>query len=114
MSSIGSEGGGRPQVPEIIRPGPDAEKALNIAEDAQRKKEKPATPVERLEARVDSHIAELRDDKSKLQDEIRWLRTNEITHLREDIRQRIVSEVPTARHRLPKGQCRHFGYNALN
>jgi hypothetical protein len=32
----------------------------------------------------------------------------------EGIRQRIVSEVPTARHRLPKGQCRHFGYNALN
>ena len=40
----------------------------------------------RYEARVDSHIAELKRDKQRLEEEVHWLRLQEIHHLREDVR----------------------------
>jgi hypothetical protein len=74
MSSIKPEAGEDPKPPEIIRPGPDAQPPENVRPP----KERPPTPTDRLEARADRHIEELRKDKQRLQDEI--------AHLRADLR----------------------------
>ncbi len=86
MAAAGEAAGGDPHVPEVIRPGPDAEKSLDLAADVQRKKEKLPSPTERYEARVDSYIAELKRDKQQLQEEVNRLRTQEIPRLTEDVR----------------------------
>jgi hypothetical protein len=86
MSSHESEAGDQPHAPEIIRPGPDAQPPLNVAEDAQQRKEKLPSLGVRLEARIDAHIAELKDDKQILREENHFLRFNEVAHLREDVR----------------------------
>ncbi len=52
----------------------------------RRKKEKLPSPSERLEARVDSYIAELKRDKLHFQAEVQRLRIYEIHHLRDDVR----------------------------
>ena len=70
----------------MIRPGPDAEKPLDIAVDARRKRGSLPSPTERLEARVDSYIAELKDDKRRFQEEVHHVRIHEIHHLRDDVR----------------------------
>ena len=82
MSSSQLEPAGVAPVPDVIRPGPDAEKPLDLGADARRKKEKLPTPTERLEARVDSYIAELKGDKQRIQAEIHQVRVSEIRHLR--------------------------------
>ncbi len=46
----------------------------------------PPRPHVRYEARVDSHIAELKGDKQRLEEEVNRLRIQEIRHLREDAR----------------------------
>lgn len=86
MPSAESEAGGQTPAPDVILPGPDAEKPLDLAAGAQRKKEKLPSPSERLEARVDSYIAELKGDKLRFQTEVHHLRIHEIHHLRDDIR----------------------------
>jgi hypothetical protein len=57
MATAESEAGGKSGAPDVILPGPDAEKPLDLAAVARRKKEKLPSPSERLEARVDSYIA---------------------------------------------------------
>jgi len=86
MPSAESEAGGQIHAPDVILPGPDAEKPLDLAAGAQRKKEKLPSPTERLEARVDSYIAELKGDKLRSQTEVHRLRIHEIHHLRDDVR----------------------------
>jgi hypothetical protein len=86
MPSTESEAGGNPQAPDVILPGPDAERPLDLTVGAQRKKEKLPSPSERLEARVDSYIAELKGDKLHFQAEVQRLRIHEIHHLRDDVR----------------------------
>jgi hypothetical protein len=86
MSSSESEPSSPPPAPGVIRPGSDAEKPLDLGADVQRKKEKLPSPAERLEARIDSYIAELKIDKDRLQAENHQIRTFEIHHLRVDVR----------------------------
>jgi hypothetical protein len=86
MASTESEAGERFPAPELTLPGPDAERPLDLAAGAQRKKEKLPSPSERLEARVDSYIAELKRDKVHFQTEVHRLRIHEIHHLRDDVR----------------------------
>jgi hypothetical protein len=86
MSSSEKGAAGEQPAPSVIRPGPDAEKPLDLAADARRKKEKLPSPTERLEARVDSYIAELKGDKLRFQAEVRHVRIHEIHHLRDDVR----------------------------
>lgn len=86
MASIESEASGRLNAPEVTLPGPDAERPLDLAAGAQRKKERLPSPSERLEARVDSYIAELKGDKLHFQTEVQRLRIHGIHHLRDDVR----------------------------
>jgi hypothetical protein len=86
MTASEQEAGGEAHAPEMIRPGQDVEKPLDLAIDAQKKRQRPPSLSERLEARVDSYIAELKGDKQQLEAEVRWLRVQEIHHLREDVR----------------------------
>jgi hypothetical protein len=73
--------------PAVINPGPDAQPSLNLADDANRRKQKTPTPTERAEARADRHIEELRDDKKKLGEEIERLRNEEIPRLHSRIQE---------------------------
>lgn len=82
MTAAKREVTGGVSAPEVIRPGPDVEKPLNLAADAQEKSRRPPSPTERYEARVDDHIAELKRDKQQLEEEVRRLRVQEIHHLR--------------------------------
>ncbi len=84
MSSAESETGGKSHSPGAILPGSDAAKALDIDTGARRKKEKLPSPSERLEARVDTYIAELKQDTLQLQEEVYRLRIHEIHHIRDD------------------------------
>src|SRR5271170_2700917 len=86
MASTESEAGEGFHAPEVILPGPDSEKPFDLAAGARRKKEKLPSPSERLEARVDSYIAELKRDKVHFQSEVQRLRIYEIHHLRDDVR----------------------------
>jgi hypothetical protein len=86
MTAAEQEPGDAPHAPEVIRPGPGAKDPLNVAADAQGKKDKPPSVTVRYEVRVDSYIAELRRDKQRLEEEVQWLRIQEIHHLREDAR----------------------------
>jgi hypothetical protein len=76
MAAAEPEAGGKSGAPDVILPGPDA----------RRKKEKLPSPSERLEARVDSYIAELKRDKLQFQEEVHRLRIYEIHHIRDDVR----------------------------
>src|SRR5580698_2165923 len=86
MATAEPEAGGKSGAPDVILPGPDAEKPLDLAAVARRKKEKLPSPSERLEARVDSYIAELKRDKLQYQEEVHRLRVHEIHHIRDDVR----------------------------
>lgn len=86
MGAAEQEAVGVPPVPEILRPEAGAEKLVDLDAGAQRKREKPPSPTERYEARVDSYLAELKRDKQELEEEVRRLRFQEIHHLREDLR----------------------------
>jgi hypothetical protein len=86
MTAAKQEATGGPSEPEVIRPGPDVEKPLNVTADAQEMRRRPPSPTERYEARVDRHIADLQRAKQQLEEEIRRLRDQEIHHLREDVR----------------------------
>lgn len=76
-------GGGAPQPPDIIEPGPEAQAPLNLNVDVSQRK-RTATPTERLEDRADRHIKELQDDKATLQKQMEDLRNREIPELRRD------------------------------
>jgi hypothetical protein len=86
MASTEEGAGGEPRAPEVIPPGPDAETPLDLAAKARQKREKLPPPSERLEARVDSYIAELKGDKLHFRQEVHRLRIHEIHHLRDDVR----------------------------
>lgn len=86
MTASEQGAGGEARAPEMIHPGPDVEKPLDLAVDVQKRRQRPPSPSERLESRVDSHIAELKADKQRLREEVHRLRTQEIYHLREDVR----------------------------
>ncbi len=86
MTAAEQEPGDAHPAPEVIRPGLDTKAPRNVANDAQGKKEKPPSITVRYEARVDSHIAELKGDKQRLEEEVNRLRIHEIRHLREDVR----------------------------
>jgi hypothetical protein len=86
MSSSEHGSAGDVPAPEVIRPGLGAERPLDLGVDVRRRKEKLPSPTERLEARVDSYIAELKEDKLRFQLEVRHVRIHEIRHLREDSR----------------------------
>lgn len=77
MSSSETESKPTPLAPAVIKPGPDAQPPLDLAEDAARRKQKPS-PTDRLEARADKHIDELQADKQRLQEEIKRLQTEVI------------------------------------
>jgi hypothetical protein len=70
----------------VIRPGPDAEKPLDLTASIRQKREKIPTVTERLEMRVDGYLSELKQDKDRLSREVDRLRGHEIHHLRNDVR----------------------------
>ena len=72
-------------APAVINPGPDAQPPLNLVDDANRRKQKAPTPTDRLEARADRHIEELRDSNKRLEEEIGRLRSEEVPRLRSRI-----------------------------
>jgi hypothetical protein len=85
----------KPHAPAVIRPGPDAEKPLDLAAGAREKRAKLPSPSERLESRVDTFIDELKRDKLELQREVQRLRIQDIQHLRTDVRwleERVISQ----------------------
>ena len=86
MTSPEPEPGNESEAAKLILPGPSTQPPLNVAEDAQHRKEKLPSLGVRLEARIDAHIAELKEDKRILREENLFLRFNEAAHLREDVR----------------------------
>ena len=73
-----------PSVGELIAPGPDKDDPFDVAAGARRKAG--ASPTDRIEARADSYIIELRADKLSLYEELRAVRYSQVPHLREDTR----------------------------
>jgi hypothetical protein len=76
---------GKPSVGQIIAPTTTPPPSIDVAaKEAKRRAE--LTPTDRIEARADSLITELRADKLRLDAELHALRYTEISHLRDDLR----------------------------
>jgi hypothetical protein len=60
-----------PSIGEVISPGPNSEAAVDVAAAAQQKVK--ATPTQRLEARMELQINELKATRDHLRKDIRWL-----------------------------------------
>jgi hypothetical protein len=73
-----------PPLGQIIAPGPTSAPSIDVAAKVRKRAE--LTPTDRIEARADLHITELKGDKKTLHAELQVVRYSELPHLREDIR----------------------------
>ena len=73
-----------PPVGRIIAPGPTPAESINVAEKARKKAE--VTPTDRIEARADRHITDLKTSHATLYAELQIVRYTELPHLRDDVR----------------------------
>jgi hypothetical protein len=73
-----------PPVGQVIAPGTTPVPVLDLAATARKRAS--STPTDRIEARADLHIMELKADKESLLLELRTVRHTEMPHLREDMR----------------------------
>jgi hypothetical protein len=72
-----------PSVGQVIAPITTPPPSIDVEAKAR---ERGITPTDRIEARADLHITELKSDKESLREELRIVRYTEIPHLREDAR----------------------------
>jgi hypothetical protein len=73
-----------PPVGQVIAPPTPLPASIDV--EAKVRERDKATPTDRIEARADLHITELRVVKESLTQEVLNLRYTEIPHLREDLR----------------------------
>jgi hypothetical protein len=73
-----------PRIGQVIAPTTSPTPSINVEATARKRAE--LTPTDRIEARADLLIAELKADKASLHAELQVVRYSDIPHLREDLR----------------------------